>query len=159
MENMMRWIAGFALALLLPVAAYAADDPFLGTWHLDKAKSTIAHDPGVKMKEFVFSPAGEGVAITETLEMIAGNGEKQVSHLAYVYGKSTPQTGAGFDTLSVVKTGANSVLWTAQLKGKTLAELQVTVSSDGKEMVFRYLSTAADPTGEVTKDRYVYDKQ
>jgi hypothetical protein len=26
-------------------------------------------------------------------------------------------------------------------------------------MAFRYLSSAADPTGKVTQDRYVYDKQ
>ncbi|WP_116089720.1 hypothetical protein [Sphingomonas crusticola] len=160
MTKTTRWMAGFAsLLLLVPVAANAADDPFLGSWRLDKAKSVIAHDPGVKTKQFVFSPNGEGVMITETLEMEAGNGEKQVTHLPYVYGKFTPQPGPGFDALSVVKTDSRTALWTAQAKGKIVAQLEVVVSGDGKEMTFRYLSTAADPTGAVTKDRYVYDKE
>ena len=159
MKMMKRWIAALALSLLLPVMAQAAADPFFGTWRLDKTKSTIGRDPGVKMKEFIFAPAGDGVDITETIEMMTGNGEKQVSHLAYAYGKAIPQTGAGFETLLVTKTGPKSVVWTAQTKGKTLAELQVAISDDGKEMAFRYVSSAADPTGEVTKDRYVYVKQ
>jgi hypothetical protein len=159
MKSLSRWIAAIVAALLLTGVAKAADDPFLGTWRLDKAKSTIAHDPGVKSKEFVFEPTAEGVMITETLEMLSGDGGKQVSRLPYAYGKPTPQAGPGFDSLLVEKTGSNAALWTVSLKGKALARLEVIVSPDGKEMAFRYLSSAADPTGEVAKDRYVYVRQ
>jgi hypothetical protein len=159
MKNLSRWLAAFAAAFLFAAAAHAAADPFLGTWRLDKAKSTIANDPGVKMKEFVFSRnKGGGVMITETLEMLSG-GEKHVSHLPYVYGKPTPQAGPGFDALLVEKTGPRAVRWTVTLKGKILSQLAVAISADGKEMAFRYLSAASDPTGAVTKDRYVYVKQ
>ena len=151
--------AAFALALLLPAVAHAADDPFLGTWRLDKAKSTIANDPGVKSKEFVFTPTAEGVMVTETLEMASENGKKHVSKLPYSYGKFMPQTGPGMDAFLVEKTDEDSALWTVQLKGKTLARLQVDISADGKEMTFHYLSAASDPTGKITKDRYVYVKQ
>ena len=49
-----------AVMLALPAFAIgAASDPFLGTWRLSKARSTIADDPGVKSKEFVFSPTNE----------------------------------------------------------------------------------------------------
>ncbi|MDT9600046.1 hypothetical protein [Sphingosinicella rhizophila] len=160
MKTMMHWFAGFALASLpLPAAADAAGDPFLGTWRLNKARSTIAQDPGVKNKEFVFAPTADGVMITETLEMEAENGKKHVTHLPYAYGKVTPQPGPGMDAFKVVKTDADSALWTVQLKGKDLARLQVDISEDGKKMTFRYLWTAADPTGKVTGDRYVYEKQ
>jgi hypothetical protein len=151
------WVAAFALFLLPATMAQAADDPFLGSWTLDKAKSVIASDPGVKSKTFVFSPNADGVTVTETLEM--NSGEKHVSHLPYAYGRPTPQAGPGFDALLVERIGPRSARWTVTLKGKMLSQLQVDVSADGREMAFRYLSSAADPTGKVTKDRYVYDKQ
>jgi hypothetical protein len=159
MKSISHWLAAIVAAILLVGVAHAARDPFLGTWRLDKAKSTIAHDPGVKSKTFVFSPTARGVMITETLEMLPGKGGRQISHLPYAYGKPTPQTGPGFDSLLVEKTGDRTVLWTVSSKGKVLSRLEVRLSADGKEMAFRYLSSAADPTGEVGKDRYVYVRQ
>lgn len=159
MKMVLRSIAGFILALMLPIAVSAADDLFLGTWRLNKAKSIIASDPGVKSKEFVFAPSAEGVLITETLEMLSENGTKHVSHIPYAYGKSTPQAGPGFDALLVVKADSHTAYWTAQAKGQIVSQLQVTLSSDGKQMAFRYLWSAADPAGKAFNDRYVYEKQ
>jgi len=159
MKMLVRLIAGFTLALLSPIAANAADDPFLGTWRLNKTKSIIAKDPGVKSKEFVFAPSAEGVLITETLEMLSENGKKHVSQIPYAYGKSTPQAGPGIDALLVVKADSHTAYWTAQAKGQVVSQLQVNLSADGKRMTFRYLWSASDPTGSAFNDRYVYDKQ
>ncbi len=159
MRMLVRRIIALAVALLLPVAAIAADDPFIGSWRIDRAKSTIAHDPGVKNKEIVISPAPNGGTITETLEMVSAPGEKQVSRLTYVYGQFTPQDRADLDAFLVVRSGDRRVLWTARRKGETIARLQADVSEDGKELTFRYLFSAADPSGKVTEDRYVYDRQ
>lgn len=158
MNVIVRWVAALAATLLLAGAATAADDPFLGTWRLDLARSTIAHNPGVKSKEFVLSPTADGVMITETLEIV-GDPEKHVSHLPYTYGKPTPQPGPGFDALLVEKTGDHSATWTALLKGQPLSKLEVVVSPDGKLMTFRYVLRTADPTGETLKDRMVYVRQ
>lgn len=146
-----------SLLVLLPVAAHAADDPFMGTWRLDKAKSSIGKDPGVKNKVIVFSPGPGGGAIVENLEMASG--QKQTTRLTFVYGELAPQTEAGLDAFAVVKASDTREFWVAQLKGKVVALLQVDVSADGKEMTFRYLATVADPTGKVMSDRYVYDRQ
>lgn len=154
-----RWIAGLALAASVPPAAQAASDPFLGTWRLDKSKSLIAKDPGVKNKEFVFAPRAGGVMVTETLELTTDNGEKHVSHIPYAYGKPTPQPGPGMDSFTVTRTDRRTAIWAASLKGKILSRLEVRVSPDGKEMAFRYLEAAKDPSGAITKDRYVYVKQ
>jgi hypothetical protein len=159
MKSMIRWLTAIAATFLLAAMASAADDPFLGTWRLDLAKSTIAHNPGVKSKEFVLSPTADGVMITETLEIIGEHGEKHVSHLAYAYGKPVPQPGPGFDALLVEKTDSHSATWTVLLQGKPLSKLAVIVSPDGKEMAFRYLLRTSDPTGETLKDRMVYVRQ
>lgn len=159
MHRFLRLVAGAVLATLLPIAAHAATDPFLGSWRLDKTRSIIASDPGVKNKEFVFAPSADGVLITETLEMASENGQKHVSQIPYAYGKSTPQAGPGMDALLVVKADDHTAYWTVQGKGQVLAQLQVNVSDDGKQMTFRYLWAASDPAGKQFNDRYVYVKQ
>jgi hypothetical protein len=97
--------------------------------------------------------------ITETLEMLAEPGKKHVSQIPYTYGKLTPQAGAGIDALLVVKADSHTAFWTAQEKGRVAAQLQVNLSSDGKQMTFRYLWSASDPEGKAFADRYVYEKQ
>lgn len=146
------------LALLL-AAASPAGDRFMGTWRLDKVKSRIAVDPGVKSKEIVFAPAPGGGVITETLEMKSGAGGRQVTRLRFVYGRFTPQSRPGIDSFAVNKEGADRIYWTARLKGATVARLRVDLSADGRELTFRYLYSAADRTGKVTADRYVYDRR
>ena len=91
MQIVLRLIAGLLLSALLPLSAQAAEDPFLGTWQLDIGKSIIAENPGVKSKQFVFAPSAEGVLITETLELLAEPGKKQVAEIPYTYGKATPR--------------------------------------------------------------------
>lgn len=159
MNSFARLIVGLVIATSSVTAAHAADDPFLGTWRLNKARSIIATDPGVKSKEFVFAPSAEGVLITETLELMSENGKRHVSQIPYAYGKSTPQAGPGIDSLLVVKADSHTAFWTVQAKGQVISQLQVNVSDDGRLMTFRYLWNAADPDGKVFNDRYVYEKQ
>jgi hypothetical protein len=159
LKKLRRLIAQFMLALLLPIAAHADEDAFLGTWRLNIAKSVIATNPGVKSKEFVFAPRADGVLITETLELLSENGQKHVSQIPYAYGRSTPQAGPGIDALLVVKADSHTVYWTAQAKGQVVALLQVNLSTDGKQMIFRYLWSAADPTNKAFNDRYIYERQ
>jgi hypothetical protein len=158
MNTIKRLIGTIVLTTLLPVAANAAGDPFLGTWRLNKARSIIAKDPGVKSKEFVFTPRAQGVLITETLEMLTEAGKKHHAEIPYAYGKPVAQAGPGLDTLLVVKGDDRTAYWTALNKGQIVSQLQVVVSEDNKRMTFRYLWAAADVTGRVPNDRYVYEK-
>lgn len=152
-------LPGVAQALA-PLAVPPAGDRFMGRWRLDKAKSTIAHDPGVKSKEIVFAPApGGGGLITETLEMASGPPGKHVTHMNFVYGRCVKQAEPGMDAFCVEAAGPDRVFWTAQKGGEPLARLQLDLSPGGDQLTFRYLASAADPTGKVTADRYVYDRQ
>jgi hypothetical protein len=159
MKTSIRLVAGMASVLLAAGAAYAADDLFLGVWHLDKSRSIIGKDPGVKNKEIVIAQTPEGGLITETVETVTGNGEKQVARLPFAYGKFVPQAGPGMDAFSVYKTGDHTMFWVAQMKGQTVAKLQVDLSPDGRQLTFRYLSKASDPDPALERDRYVYVKQ
>lgn len=162
MSRLVRRIAVVLLALLVPIAAHAhaADDPFLGSWRLDFERSTIADDPGVKSKTFVFAPSADGVMITERVELSAEGAEPHVAQIPYRYSVPTQQpAGAGFDSLLVVKADENTAYWTAVANGQVVSQLQVTVSPEGDEMTFRYLWSAADPSGSRRSDRYVYVRQ
>lgn len=161
MKMLMRWIAALVLALL-PVAGHAADDPFMGTWRLDKSRSIIAGNAAdvVRSKQFAFAPSADGVMITETLTIITPEGDKtEVTYLPYAYGKYYPQKGPGMDAFLVEKTDDHTMMWTTSLKGKTLSQLQVDLSPDGKALTFRYLAKASDPANAAANDRYVYVKQ
>lgn len=153
--------------LLLPFASQAAvknapsagADLFMGSWRLDKPKSKIGNDPGVKSKEIVIAPSSGGGTITETLEMNSGEGGRQVTRLTFTYGKFVAQHRPDIDAFCVEKAGPHRIFWTARHKGKPVGRLQVDLSKDGQQLTFRYLSSAADPTGKVTSDRYVYDRE
>ena len=69
------------------------------------------------------------------------------------------RAGPGIDYLLVVKADSRTAYWTALAKGRIVAQLQVNISADGKQMIFRYLWSAADPTGKAFNDRYVYERQ
>lgn len=159
MKMLLRIVAGAASVLLAASGVQAAEDLFLGVWHLNKPKSVIGKDPGVKSKEIVIAQIPEGGLITETVETITGNGVKQVARLPFRYGKFVPSAGPGMDAFSVYKTDSHTMFWVAQVKGQTVAKLEVNLSPDGKQMTFRYLAKPSDPNPELGKDRYVYEKQ
>jgi len=160
MKIVMRWIL-WAAALLLPGLAKAADDPFLGTWRLNHAKSIVPPDYDVKTKQFLFAPDGEGVTMTETVTSVSPNGENATYHLPYVNGgRFTPQNASPlYDQMSVVLTDPRTMLWTLRLNGKDIAQARVALSADRREMTMHYLWNVADPTGKIASYRYVYDRQ
>lgn len=159
MKSFFRLVVGFLLAAMMPLAAHAADDPFIGTWQLDVERSIIGENPGIKKKQFVFAPSADGVLITETLELLSALGEQQVAQIPYTYGEATPQPTPGMDSLLVVKADDHTAYWTAVEGGAVIAQMQVVVSNDDTQMTFRYLYNASDPTGSQFDDRYVYVQQ
>jgi hypothetical protein len=141
-----------------PCVDNAAGDPFLGTWRLNKARSIIAKDPGVKSKEFVFTPRAQGVLITETLEMLTEAGKKHHAEIPYAYGKPVAQAGPGLDTLLVVKGDDRTAYWTALNKGQIVSQLQVVVSEPPAgfptiAMFMKRVSSSTGIAGRVPADR------
>jgi|TARA_R100000501_G_scaffold10060_3_gene19938 hypothetical protein len=61
--------------------------------------------------------------------------------------------------LLVVKADSHTAYWTTQAEGQIASQMQVTLSSDEQQMIFRYLWSAADPEGARFNDRYVYVRQ
>jgi hypothetical protein len=152
---------GFAvLAVLMPGLLSAQTDPAIGVWKLNLAKSTYSGAPMPKSLTTTIDAADAGYKATT--EGVASDG----SRIAYVYtatvdGKESPMTGTGTpngaDTISLKRTGPNSLNATLKKGGKVVLNGKSVVSKDGKTRTLT--STGTNAAGQATKTTSVYDKQ
>ena len=152
---------GFAvLAVLLPGLLTAQTDPAIGTWKLNLAKSKNSGSPAPKSLTATIEAAGAG--IKNTSEGVASDGSRiAYSYTATLDGKESPMTGTGTpngaDTISLTKTGPNSLDATLKKGGKVVLNGKSVISKDGKTRTLT--STGTNPAGQATKTTAVYDKQ
>ncbi len=147
------------LALLLSVAVgamcFAADNPMMGTWKLNEAKSKL--DPnGPKNQTVVYSAAGDKMKIT--VDGVDAKGQKIHSEwTGLADGKDHPVTGsAGEDTRAYTKIDERTLEFTSKKDGKVTTTGKVVVSADGKTRTVTHTGTSDD--GKKFSSTVVYDK-
>jgi hypothetical protein len=124
------------LADLTAGAASAANDPFVGEWKLNPAKSTLVDVMKVKSaggNKYVFD---------------FGGGPETISV------DGTDQPGLGGSMLSVTPTGANSWKVVRKKQGRLLLTANWRLSKDGKSLSDDYI--AIEPDGNRSATDYVY---
>ena len=146
----------FILCLAAGALCLAADDPMMGTWKLNEAKSKFA--PGrPKNHTVVYEATGDNVKIT-----VDGNDKDgKATHNEWTGkfdGKDYAVTGdPTSDMRSYKKIGDRVMKITVKKDGKVTVTGRVVVSADGKS---RIVTTGeAGPEGKSPKNRAVYDKQ
>ena len=148
---------GLTLALsFLAGALCFADDPQMGTWKLNEAKSKFA--PGsTKNHTVVYEAAGDSVKIT-------GDGTDKDSNPTHnewtgkFDGKDYPVTGdPKSDTRSYKKVDAHTLEMTVKKDGKVTVSGRLVVSADGKSRTVTLSGTDAE--GKSFKNKAVFDKQ
>jgi hypothetical protein len=138
-------------------AAWGADNPFVGTWKLNLAKSKFDPGPPVRSRTVTVEPAGDGVKWS--IEQVDANG----SHATVVEtpmfdGKDYPRTltgsvgGSGADTIAFKRIDPYTLEETLKKGGDVVAIVRQVVSKDGKER------TATTMTG-TDANVLVFDKQ
>jgi hypothetical protein len=146
--------------LCVPGLLTAQTDPTPGTWKLNLAKSKYSGAPAPKSVTTTIEAAGAGYKTTT--EGVASDG----SHIAYGFtatfdGKESPMTGTGTpngaDTISLKKTGPNTLDATLKKGGKVVVNSKSVISKDGKTRTLN--STGTNAAGQPTKTTSVYDKQ
>ena len=143
------------ISVALAAGAGAADDPMMGTWKLNEAKSKIA--PGApKNHTVVYSAAGDQVKIT----VDGTDAQGKTIHSEWtgkLDGKDYPVTGdANADMRSYKKAGKNTLEMTNKKDGKVTVTGEVLVSEDGKSRTVTISFT--DDKGAKVKSTAVYDK-
>jgi hypothetical protein len=131
-------------ALTLTAAAFAltgftlaadTQDPFVGTWLLNPAKSTCDPPPAPKSHTFRIAKV-KGGAFHETIDFVGGDGSS--GHMEFMTardGKFVRVTGSGYaDSVSVKEINPKSFKYTLKKAGKPIESGTFTVSEDGKTM-------------------------
>lgn len=150
-----------ALAVLAAIASaplFAQDNPALGTWKLNVAKSTFT---GTAPKELTRTLEAVGDSVKYTFAGTAADGSSISYSFTVKYdGTDSPVTGTapgGFDMIAIKKINPHSYEATQKRAGKVAGTGKVVVSKDGKVTTVTLKGTDAD--GKATGSTSVYDKQ
>jgi len=140
---------------LFALAMYAADNPMMGTWTLNKAKSKIA--PGATINTtVVYSADGDNIKVTTD----GSDAKGQATHTEWVGkfdGKEYPVTGADPGTTrSYKQINERTLDLTNQVSGKVTMHGKIEVAKDGKTRTVDLEVTM--PDGKKAKSKAVYDK-
>jgi hypothetical protein len=151
-------IFGCIVGLALSVAhATSSDDPVLGTWKLNVAKSEFTPGPGWQSQIRVYQATPEGVTVTWT--GVDAKGEKMQVSYTYAYdGRDYPMLGsASYDTLNAVRIDARTVRSEEKRDGKTVGIAVRTISPDGK--VLTITDEGTNKKGQRFSQLLVFDRQ
>jgi hypothetical protein len=152
-----RIIIGAVLALGMTVTATAADNPFIGTWKLNIAKSTAtSSDPWPRSEIRVLTESDQG--ISETTRYTAADGKQSTTvhppvkwdGLPHAFG-ADPAAG----TMSTKWLGKRTIEWTLAKAGQIAASGNVVVSNDGKTLTVteRLMTPNVEPYDSIVFDR------
>ena len=121
-----------ALVLALTVIVIAADDPFIGTWKMNPAKSMF--DGSISLKSFVSTTEAQKNGVKIVQKLVSANGKiTQRSWTAEYDGKDYPIIGdPDADTYSCTRSNSNTTKYMFKKSGNEMHGGQTVVSKNGK---------------------------
>src|SRR6516164_6591825 len=146
-------LAVFTVAVAV---SFAADNPNMGTWKLNEAKSKFS--PGAtKNTTVVYEAAGDNVKVTT--DGTSGDGKTVHTEWTGKFdGKDYPVTGsADTDSREYTQVNANTTTFANKKDGKVTLSGKIVVAADGKSRTVTVSST--DASGKKATSTAVYDKQ
>jgi hypothetical protein len=155
----MRRLNLIAAFCVCSVALVAADNPFLGTWKLNPAKSKGT--PGTLDKEATVTFAADGDGIKRTVTGVDGDGQKLDMSATIPWDgmehKVDGPNGAPPAMVAVKTVNANTLNVTVKVNDKVVASGRTVVSKDGKKMTAAF--KGEDPKGRKFDNVEVYERQ
>jgi hypothetical protein len=138
------------------VAVSFADNPNMGTWKLNEAKSKIP--PGfVKNTTVVYQAAGDSVKVT-TDGTDRNDNPSHTEWTGKFDGKDYPLTGdPAADSRSYKKIDDHTMALANKKDGKVVASGRIVISADSKSRTLHLIGT--DAAGKKVTSSAVYDKQ
>jgi len=145
-----------ALCFFAGAACFAADDPNMGTWKLNEAKSKLIPGEG-KNTTVVYEAADDQVKVT--IDGTDKDGKPTHNEWTGKFdGKDYAVTGdPKSDMRSYKKIDSNTLKFTAKKDGKTTITGRIVVAADGKSRMVT--AHAAGEQGKESKEKAAYDKQ
>jgi hypothetical protein len=131
-----------ALSLLAagPILAQsnsAQNNPDIGVWKLNVAKSKYVPGPRPRSQTRTVVPLPQGAGVKVTIEGVSGSGKAiNYSYTTNYDGADSPLTGVGFpsdaNSIAVKRISANSTTQTDKKDGQVILQVTRVVSKDGK---------------------------
>ena len=145
-----------ALCLFVGAACFAGDDPNMGTWKLNEAKSKLTPGEG-KNTTVAYEAAGDQVKVI--IDGTDKDGKPTHNEWTGKFdGKDYAVTGdSTSDMRSYKKIDANTLKFTVKKGDKTTAMGRIVVAADGKSRTVTAKGT--DEHGKAFKNVSAYDKQ
>ncbi len=142
--------------LFASVTVCLAQNPHMGTWKLNEAKSKFSKGAG-KNTTVVYEAAGDSVKVT--VDGVDGAGNPTHNEWTGKFdGKPYPVTGdPTSDTRSYRKINNHTLTFTGKQGSKVTVTGRIVVSANGKTRTVA--TTATDAKGKRFTTRAVYDKQ
>jgi hypothetical protein len=130
-------IAATFIGLAAGGAAFAQTrDPLMGTWKLNRAKSSFNPGPAPVSRTMKFEPAGDGVRHHTETFVNNGSGTDEGVHItqytAAFDGKDNAIQGSALDTVSLKRLNPRSIERTGKVAGAAIETQTWNVSADGK---------------------------
>jgi hypothetical protein len=158
MEAMKIKTIGLTLALsfFAGAACFAADDPNMGTWKLNEAKSKLTPGEG-KNTTVVYEAAGDQVKVI--IDGTDKDGKPTHNEWTGKFdGKDYAVTGdPKSDMRAYKKIDDHTLAFTVKQDGETTAKGRIVVAADGKSRMVT--SHGVDEQGKKSKEKAAYDKQ
>lgn len=150
-----KTIALIISLVFVSVAMGFQNDPQIGTWKLNEAKSKFAGK--TRNQTVVYEVAGDQIKVT--VDGVDENGGATHNEWTGKFdGKDYPVTGdAGSDTRAYRMIDKHTLELTNKKGGKTTVTGRIVVSHDGKSRTVT--TTATDAQGKKITNVAVYDKQ
>ena len=133
-------------------------DSFVGTWHLDVAKSKYSPGPVPKSQTSTYTAVGSGYKIAVRIEPVSGP-VQEYSFTTTLDGKDAPVTGnnPNADMVAVKRIDANTIEIVNKKAGKVTTTTRSVVSTDGKTRT--NTTTGTDGQGRTVNNISVFERR
>lgn len=160
MKRTLFVLAFLILNVVVACPLMAQDNPFVGTWKLNLAKSKF--EPGPAPKSQSRTVVAEGTGAKYSFESVAADGTTPAYSFTTSYdGKDSPVTGNGMpgaaDSIALNRVSSNKVEAVLKKGGKQIGTSVSEVSKDGKVTTIRGKGKNSD--GKEYNSVSVYDRQ
>ena len=145
--------------LAVSTALRAADDPFVGTWKLNLAKSKYNPGPPPKSGSNIFEPAPGGLKLI-VRNVDTGGKPTSFERVELYDAKTHPAHGEGRigpDAISAKRVDPYTIEVTSYKNGKVITHTTRKVSQDGKTMTST--SKGTDAKGQPLDELRFFEKQ
>jgi hypothetical protein len=154
------WLVAVLIAAVFAHSAVAQDNPMLGTWKLNLAKSKFEGGPAPKSLTRTITADGSGAKYS--FEGVSADGKPFAYSFSTNYdGKDSPVTGTGMpfgaDSITLKRISPSKTEGILKKGGKEVGKVVTDVSKDGKIATVK--AKGKGPDGKEAMTDSIYDKQ